>query len=345
MADTLSGLSERARLLGLFGVVALLHVVGWGVLVLVVTPARPGLLGTGVLAYSLGLRHAFDADHVAAIDNTTRAFREEGRRQIGVGFFFSLGHSTVVAAMALALTLATRSAQAELPVLHAVGGLFGTVVSGSFLSLIGLLNLVVLVDLVRVFRRMRAGDADWDAFEAGLAERGLINRFVSGFYERVHDSWQLYPLGVLFGLGFDTASEVALLAIAAGAASSGLPVVDVLVLPVLFAAGMCGLDTADGAFVAYAYEWAFTTPFRKVYYNVTVTGISVAVALFVGTVELAQVAALAFDLRGPGWSTVRGASLGSLGYVVVALFVAAWALSYGVWRFGGLADRANVESA
>ncbi|WP_199897040.1 HoxN/HupN/NixA family nickel/cobalt transporter [Halarchaeum acidiphilum] len=318
---------------------ALLHAIGWGVLLLVVTPSRPGLLGTGVLAYSLGLRHAFDADHIAAIDNTTRAFLEEGRRQVGVGFFFSLGHSTVVAAMALALAVATGVAQAELPMLRDIGGLFGTVVSGGFLYVIGIVNLIVLVDLVRAFRRTRAADdADDDSLDAHLGDRGLLNRFVSRFYERIDRSWQLYPLGVLFGLGFDTASEIALLAVAAGAASSGVSVTGILVLPVLFAAGMCALDTADGAFMAYAYDWAFTTPTRKLYYNVTVTAISVVVALFVGTVELAQVLASTLDLHGAVWTALRTLSLGALGYAVVALFAVAWALSYGVWKLGGFDD-------
>lgn len=329
------------RLAGLFGVVALLHVVGWGVLLVVVTPAHPALLGTGVLAYSLGLRHAFDADHIAAIDNTTRAFREAGDRQVGVGFFFSLGHSTVVAAMAVALAVATRAASAELPALRAVGGLAGTLVSGGFLSLVGLLNLLVLLDLVRTYRLAHASGADRDALNEALDGRGLFNRFVGGFYERIHDSWQLYPLGVLFGLGFDTASEVALLALAAGAANGDVSLAGVLVLPVLFAAGMSALDTADGAFMAYAYDWAFATPERKLGYNLAVTGLSVVVALVVGTVELARVLAATLDLQGPLAAAVRTVSLGALGYAVVGVFALAWLCSYGVWRLG-LLDRATT---
>ena len=335
MRTRIESMRERWRLAGLFGAVAMLHAVGWGVLLLVVAPTRPALVGTGVLAYSLGLRHAFDADHVAAIDNTTRAFREADRRRVGVGFFFSLGHSTVVAAMVVALVVATRLARADLPLLREVGGPLGTAFSGGFLTLVGLVNLVVLIDLVGTARRARVGDADPAALEGEPGGRGLLNRVVGVFYGRFRHSWHLYPLGVLFGLGFDTASEVALLAVAAGAASSGLPLTGVLVLPVLFAAGMCALDTADGAFMTYAYDWAFTTPVRKLHYDLTVTGISVVVALLVGAVELGRVAAAALGLDGPLASALRALSLGSLGYAVVVVFVLAWIVSYGVWRVGG----------
>ena len=342
--DQFAGQTTKFRLGGLFGIIALMHLVGWGVLLLVVSPGHPGLLGTGVLAYSLGLRHAFDADHIAAIDNTTRKFLQEGRKQVGVGFFFSLGHSTVVAVMALLLAVATQTAQAELPVLRNVGGLVGTLVSGGFLYLIGILNLLVMVDLGRIFLQMRDGDYDPERLESQLMKRGFVSRFAGRLFATVRSSWQLYPLGVLFGLGFDTASEIALLALAAGAASSGLSVTAILVLPLLFASGMCLLDTADGAFMAHAYSWAFSTPLRKVYYNLTVTGISVAVALLIGTVELLQVMASTLELRGDFWSVVRGLSLGKLGYLIVGIFVVAWLGSYLFWKFIRLEERWEVET-
>ncbi|WP_223301728.1 HoxN/HupN/NixA family nickel/cobalt transporter [Haladaptatus sp. R4] len=336
--------SERLRIGGLFGVVALMHLVGWGVLFLV-APDNPTLLGTGVLAYSLGLRHAFDADHIVAIDNTTRAALQDGRRHVGVGFFFSLGHSTVVAAMALALAVATDTARTALPSLETVGGFIGTLVSGSFLYATGLLNLLVLVDLFRVFLRMRDGDHDPEGLEAKFRKRGFVNRFAGRYFDAVRRSWHVYPLGVLFGLGFDTASEVALLAIAAGAASDGLSPTAIAVLPLLFAAGMSLLDTADGAFMLYAYDWAFSTPLRKIYYNLTVTGVSVAVALFIGTVELLQVLASGLDLRGGLWTAARSIDTGNVGYAIVALFVFAWLASYLFWRIGNIEERWSAESS
>ena len=316
-----------------------------GILLFAVSPENPALLGTGVLAYSLGLRHAFDADHIAAIDNTTRAALQDGRRHVGVGFFFSLGHSTVVAAMALALVVATQTARSALPTLETVGGFIGTLVSGSFLYAIGILNLLVLVDLFRVFVRMRNGAHDPDELETKLRKRGFVSRFAGRHFDAVRHSWHVYPLGVLFGLGFDTASEVALLALAAGAASDGLSLSTIAVLPLLFAAGMSLFDTADGAFMLYAYGWAFSTPLRKVYYNITVTGVSVAVALLVGTVELMQVLATTLDLGGGFWTAARSIDTGNVGYAVVALFVFTWLASYLFWRIGHVEERWNAESS
>ena len=322
----------------MFGFVGIMHLAGWGILLLAVAPQHPKMAGLGVLAYTLGLRHAFDADHIAAIDNTTRKFLQEGKKQLGVGFFFSLGHSTVVAGMALALALATKAAKEELPVLQGIGGIIATSVSGIFLYLIGILNLIVLVGIYRIFRRMRHGDYDAKELEEQLVNRGFANRFFRRLFGSIKSSWQMYPLGVLFGFGFDTASEIALLAISAGAASQGLPVVAILVLPLLFASGMCLMDTADGAFMAQAYDWAFSNPIRKVYYNLTVTGLSVAVALFIGTVELYQVATSGLDLGGV-LGFVQNLGFGYLGYVVVGMFVVVWAVSYLVWKVGGVEER------
>ncbi|WP_273842890.1 HoxN/HupN/NixA family nickel/cobalt transporter [Rubrobacter calidifluminis] len=332
------GRDVRLRLGGVFGVAGLLHLVGWGLLFLVVAPQHPKMLGLGVLAYTLGLRHAFDADHIAAIDNTTRKFLQEGRKQVGVGFFFSLGHSTVVAAMALGLALATRQAQRDLPALRAVGGVIGTVVSGGFLYMIGVLNLVVLVGIWKVFRGMRRGTYDREELEGLLAGRGLAGRFFGRLFDSIRSSYQMYPIGLLFGLGFDTASEIALLALSAGVATQGMSVWVVLTLPVLFASGMCLMDTADGAFMAQAYGWAFTNPVRKVYYNLTVTGLSVAVALLIGTVELFQVATSRVELGG-FLGEVQRLDFGYLGYAVVVVFLGAWAVSYLVWRLGRIEER------
>lgn len=331
--------SVMLRLGALFGTVGLMHLLGWGVLLLVVVPQYPKLLGPGILAYTLGLRHAFDADHIAAIDNTTRKFLQEGKKQLGVGFYFSLGHSTIVALMALALAVAARAAREELPTLQGIGGVIGTTVSGLFLYLIGILNLIVLIGIFRVFREMRRGQYDSAKLERQLTSRGFANRFFRSLFGSVRSSWQMYPLGVLFGLGFDTASEIALLALSAGAASSGVPVLGIMVLPLLFASGMCLMDTADGAFMAQAYDWAFANPIRKVYYNLTVTGLSVAVALFIGTVELFQVSTSGLDLGGGILGFVQNLDFGYLGYIVVGMFLAAWAISYLVWRTGRIEER------
>lgn len=330
--------SVRLRLGALFGVVGIMHLAGWGILLLIVTPSHPQMLGLGILAYTLGLRHAFDADHIAAIDNTTRKFLQEGKKQVGVGFFFSLGHSTVVAGMAIALAIATRAAREELPTLQGVGGIIGASVSGVFLYLIGILNLIVLIGIYRIFRQMRRGKYDSVELERQLISRGFANRIFGRLFNSIRSSWQMYPLGVLFGFGFDTASEIALLALSAGAASQGLPAAAILVLPLLFASGMCLMDTADGAFMAQAYNWAFSNPIRKVYYNLTVTGLSVAVALFIGTIELYQVVTSGLDLSGvPGF--IQNLDFGYLGYVVVGMFLVAWAGSYLIWKLGRVEER------
>jgi len=335
------------RRLGSFGaVIVLLHLVGWGVF-LVYAARYPRSFGIwmGATAYLFGLRHAFDADHISAIDNTTRKLMADGKRPLGTGFFFSLGHSTVVLGLTVALAFAARRIVGQVvnggSALHNTGSLIGTGVSGVFLYLIGLLNLVILLDVLRVFRAMRRGEYDEAALERRLQERGFMNRFFGPLARSIRSSWQMYPLGFLFGLGFDTASEVGLLAIGAGAATSGVPFVAVLSLPVIFAAGMAMMDTADGAFMTKAYGWAFSQPVRKVYYNITVTGLSVAVALLVGTVELLAVVQSHFALHGPGWDVVAtvGGSLNVVGLVIVALFVVTWTGSYAIWKVGRIEER------
>jgi high-affinity nickel-transport protein len=331
--------SEWRRLAGFAGAVVGLHVLGWG-LVLVFAAGKPVLVGLGTLAYTFGLRHAFDADHIAAIDNTTRKLRQQGRRPLGVGFFFSLGHSTIVFALAVGLAVAAAAVKADLPGFREVGGLIGASVSGTFLLIIGLLNLVVLVDVVRIAREIRGGRYDEERLEQRLMDRGFMNRFFVGrFFRLISRSWHMYPLGILFGLGFDTASEVGLLALTAGAAGGGTPVLAIVALPVLFAAGMSLMDTADGVFMSKAYGWAFSSPVRKVYYNLTVTSLSVAVALGIGMVELLQVLAERLGFDGGFWTWLGGLDFGTLGYVVVGVFLVTWALAYAIWKARRIEER------
>jgi high-affinity nickel-transport protein len=327
--------SALRRGVGGYGlVVVLLNLVAWTLLLVRVAPGDPPMLGLGVLAFTFGLRHGFDADHISAIDNTVRKLMqtERRRRPLGVGFYFSLGHSTVVALLALALVVAEQSVQAHIPTLQHVGSVVGTLVSGAFLYIIGFLNLAVLASLFALFRQMRGGRVCEAEVDEQLLKRGLMTRLLGSRWDMVRRDWHMYPVGFLFGLGFDTASEVALLAIAATAASQHEPLLTVMVLPLLFAAGMSLMDTADGVFMAAAYSWAFSDPLRKVYYNLTVTTVSVFVALAVGTVEVMQV--LAGELRLPGafWSGLQHLNFGLLGYGIVGVFVATWAIAYLVWK-------------
>src|SRR3989440_1834509 len=327
---------ERHRLAGFFGSVGLLPLVGWGLL-LMYGVSHPAFLGLGGLAYTFGLRHAFDADHIAAIDNTTRKLLQTGKKPVGVGFFFSLGHSTVVFLIAVALGLAVKSivqgvvgANGEL---RDIGGAVGTLVSGTFLVVIGIVNLAVLIDIVRVYRSMRRGEYDRDSLETELVAGGLMTRIFGRLFRVIEQSWQMYPIGFLFGLGFDTASEVALLAISAGAAAQGLPFTAVISLPLIFAAGLSLMDTTDGAFMSKAYSWAFASPIRKVFYNLTVTSLSVFVALFVGVVELLQILIDVLKLRGGIFDAIANFDLfGSAGVVIVAAFVLALGAAFVIYK-------------
>ena len=326
---------ELGRLGVLGGAVGTLHLAGWGLFVFYARH-NPALAGLGTLAYTFGLRHAFDADHIAAIDNTARKLLQGGRRSMGVGFFFSLGHSSIVLGLTAGLAFATKTVDASLPTMRSYGGIVGASVSGVFLLLIGLLNLAVLLDIFGVFRAMRRGRYDEQRLEQRLLEQGVMSRlFLKRIGDRIDRSWKMYPLGVLFGLGFDTASEVALLAVAAGVATHHVPFLAVLSLPILFAAGMSLMDTIDGAFMSRAYGWAFSSPVRKVYYNLTVTSLSVLVAIVIGGAELVQVLAS------------RGPDISKLGYVVVALFAGTWIVSALVWKLRGIERRwgAQLESS
>ncbi|WP_405818335.1 HoxN/HupN/NixA family nickel/cobalt transporter [Streptomyces sp. NBC_01390] len=340
---------EWIRVGGMAAFIVALHVIGWVTLVALVAPEHYSVggkafgIGIGVTAYTLGMRHAFDADHIAAIDNTTRKLMGEGQRPLSVGFWFSLGHSSVVFVLALLLSLGVKAlagpVQDDGSDLHHVTGLIGTTVSGTFLYLIAGINLVILVGIWKVFRQMRTGHFDEDALEEQLAGRGFMNRLLGRFTKSITKSWQMYPLGLLFGLGFDTATEVALLVLAGSGAASGLPWYAILCLPVLFAAGMSLLDTIDGPFMNFAYGWAFSKPVRKVYYNLTITGLSVAVALIIGTVELLGLLADQADLHGPFWDRVSGLDLNIVGYVIVGLFFGTWAVALVVWKVGRIEEK------
>jgi high-affinity nickel-transport protein len=330
-------------------VIVALHVIGWFTLVAIVAPEHRAIgtqtfgVGIGVTAYTLGMRHAFDADHIAAIDNTTRKLMGEGQRPLSVGFWFSLGHSSVVFALAFLLTLGVKTLAGPVrddgSSLHDVTGLIGTTVSGTFLYLIAAVNLVILAGIWKVFRGMRSGHYDEAALEEQLDNRGFLNRLLGRVMKSVSKPGHMYPLGLLFGLGFDTATEIALLVLAGSGAASGLPWYAILCLPVLFAAGMCLLDTIDGSFMNFAYGWAFSKPVRKVYYNLTITGLSVAVALLIGTVELVGLLVARLGLHGPFWNWISGLDLNVLGYVVVALFVATWVVALLVWRLGRIEEK------
>ncbi len=324
--------AETGRLGAMGAVIVALHVVGWG-LFAAYAPRYPAMAGLGAIAYTLGLRHAFDADHIAAIDNTTRKFLSEGKRQLGTGFFFSLGHSSVVFGMAVAIALGTRAVESKIPTFQHYGGIIGASVSGLFLWLIGVLNLIVLLDILRIYREMKAGRFDAEQLDETLTNRGFMSRFFGRFFRLMRSSWQMYPLGFLFGLGFDTASEIAFLAITAGVAGkAGIPFPAILSLPILFAAGMCLMDTVDGAFMTQAYGWAFSNPLRKIFYNITVTSLSVAIALLVGTVELIGVLAGQLRWRGPVVSFLDALNFQRIGYVIVGMFVVAWAGSVLIWK-------------
>jgi nickel/cobalt transporter (NiCoT) family protein len=327
-----------------------LHVIGFVILLAVVVPHHYRLgasgafaIGTGVTAYTLGMRHAFDADHISAIDNTTRKLMAEGERPMGVGFFFSLGHSTVVFVLALLFSVGIKALDGPVTHggsrLHGIASWIGTGVSGTFLYLIAALNLVILVGIVRVFADMRRGTYDEAALEVQLQSRGFMNRFLGRFTRAVTRSWHMYPLGILFGLGFDTASEVALLFLAAGAAGAGLPFYAILCLPILFAAGMSLLDTIDGSFMNFAYGWAFSKPVRKVFYNITITGLSVAVALVIGTIEIVGLLAEKLDGQGPFWAWWENIDINTLGFIIVGMFVATWAIALAVWHFARIEER------
>ena len=346
--------AEWRRVAVLAAVVIGLHAAGFFLLLVVVAPRGHELgatgvfgVGLGMTAYALGLRHAFDADHIAAIDNTTRKLMAEGQRPLSVGFWFSLGHSTIVFALGVLVVIGVRglagAVEDDGSGLQQATGLIGPLVSGTFLMFIGLMNLIVLVSILRIVGRMRQGQLDEAELEAELGQRGVMTRLYARSTRAVRKPWHMYPLGCLFGLGFDTATEVALLVLAGAGAAGGLPFYAILCLPILFAAGMTLFDTLDGMFMNFAYGWAFSRPVRKIFYNLAITGLSVAVALLVGGIELLAVLADELGLTGGVWDVVTGIDLNAIGYLVAALFVLTWALAVAVWRLGRIEERWSAE--
>ena len=340
---------EWRRLAAMFGFILFLHVAGAVLMFSAVNgnyKLGDGTLfgwGTAALAYTLGMRHAFDADHISAIDNTTRKLMSEGKRPLAVGFFFSLGHSSVVATLTILLNFGIKALGTQLKDensgLHHYTGLVGTTVSGAFLMFIAILNLLVLVSIVKVFVSMRRGLYNEEELEKHLDSRGFLMRFFGPLARRIDSSWKMYPLGILFGLGFDTATEVGLLVLTGSSVIAGLPWWATLSLPLFFAGGMSLLDTIDGSFMNFAYGWAFSKPVRKVYYNIIITGLSVGVALYVGGLELLQVLANQLDLTGGLWDYVMSFNLNSAGYIIVAAFVVVWSVALLIWKYGNIEGR------
>jgi high-affinity nickel-transport protein len=345
---------DTVKTAGLVAVIAALHVAAFGILFLLVVPGHYEVgskafgIGLGITAYTLGVRHAFDADHIAAIDNTTRKLMADGKRPVSVGFWFALGHSSVVvllAAMIAGGTALAGKVMNENSGTHKVLGVLGTTISGTFLYVIAALNLVALMGILKVFRAMRAGTYDESELEAHLDSRGFMNRILGRLTKSITRPGQMYPLGFLFGLGFDTATEVTLMVMAGSGAAAGLPWYAVLCLPLLFAAGMSLFDTLDGTFMNFAYQWAFSNPVRKVFYNLTITGLSIAVAFFIGTIELVGVLHDKFGMTDSVTGWIAGLDLDNVGYVIVGLFVVVWAAALSYWRLAKVEQKWSVRAA
>jgi len=324
----------RSRIVRLYAFLVVFNVVAWG-LALAASVRYPILLPTAFLAYTFGLRHAVDADHIAAIDNTTRKLMSDGQRPVGVGLFFSLGHSTIVVLLSVAIALSAGFIS-DIPTFREVGALIGTSVSAAFLLLIGIINLVVLIDVYRMFRSVsRGGSYSEETLEEFLNQRGLLARVFRPMLRVIHKSWHLYPLGLLFGLGFDTASEVALLGLAAASGVNHVPVVFILVLPALFAAGMSLIDSTDGVLMLGAYGWAYIKPIRKLYYNLNITLVSVLIAFAIGGLEILSIVADKLQLKGGIWDAVSNLDFQLIGFAIIGIFVVSWTASTLIYRWKG----------
>ncbi|MBK5305607.1 MAG: HoxN/HupN/NixA family nickel/cobalt transporter [Frankiaceae bacterium] len=348
---------EKIRVGLLFGAVAALHIVGFGLFAHYNSIAEyhqiadnKGTLlyaGAASLAYVFGLRHAFDADHIAAIDETTRLLLQKGKKPLGVGFFFSLGHSTVVFALSFAIAIAAQAAVGFQESFAGIGGVIGASVSGVFLYIIAGFNFVILMGIIRTWQDMKRGQYSPDELDELLAQRGLMNRIFKGRYNKfINHSWQMYPVGILFGLGFDTATEVGFLAISATAATAAvgsgvtLPPLAIIALPIIFAAGMSMMDTFDGVFMCKAYDWAFTNPLRKIFYNISTTGLSIFVAFIIGTIQLVSVISTKSGFADiQPFAYIAGIDLNRIGYFIVGVFLLTWLGSVAIWKYRRIEQR------
>ena len=355
MARSVLAPREWARLTAMFAFILAVNAAGWGIFLLYVMPHHfdyrseaggTGLgvgLGVAVTAWFLGFRHAFDADHISCIDNTTRKLMADGKRPLASGFFFSFGHSSVVVAVGIGITVAARAVFGAVVDPHSAfetaGGTIGTLLSAGFLYLIAALNLIVLAGIVKVFRDLRAGAYDEQELETRLQARGLMYRFFGPFMKSVNHTWQLYFVGLIFGIGFDTATEVVLLAATAYAAIQGLPYFAVLALPFLFSGGMMLFDTLDGCFMNFAYGWAFASPVRKVYYNLVITGLSIGAAFIIGTIEILGLLTSEIHLHGAFWSLMANFDTNVAGFCIAGLFIVVWAAALIYWRVGNVEAR------
>lgn len=341
--------AEWGRLGSMALVILALNVFGWGIYVITVLPHHfryTGLgigLGVAVTAWTLGARHAFDADHISAIDNSTRKLMADGKRPLASGFFFALGHSTIVVAVGVGITFAAKAVFGAMvdpdSAYETVGGAIGTLTAAGFLYLIAALNLIVLLGIFKVFRDMRRGVYDEAELERQLQARGMMWRFFGRFMRSINHTWQLFFVGLIFGIGFDTATEVVLLAATAYAATSGLPFYAVLALPILFSAGMILFDTLDGCFMNFAYGWAFARPVRKVYYNLVITGLSIAAAFLIGTIEALGVLTSELHLSGPFWDFMANFDINKAGFAIAGLFALTWLIAVALWRYGRVEAR------
>jgi high-affinity nickel-transport protein len=331
----------------MYGLIAGLHGAGWGLFVIYGHRLGPVYAGAGALAYSFGLRHAFDADHISAIDDSTRYLLQRGKQPLATGFFFSLGHSTVVRGLAAGIGVGAEAVRRQIPAFETIGSTVGATISGTFLLVIAVLDFIILLGIVKVWQKTKAGIYDREQLDDLMSQRGFMNRILGSRWRRfISDSWQLYPVGLLFGLGLETASEVGLLALTAAAASGRVqgragraPIAAVIALPLLFTAGMSLMDTTDGVFMAKAYSWAFSNPLRKVYYNMATVGLGVFVASVVGLVEYLQVFANHTHLHGVIWDWLRGLDFELLGYFIVGAFIAVWIGSAAMYKFRRIEQR------
>jgi len=325
--------TEKARIASVYSAIAAVTVLSMTAAA-VLGRISPVLNGLGIVAYVLGLRHGVDADHIAAIDNTTRKLMQQGKPRFTVGNWFSLGHSTIVVGLIAVVVFVTRSVIGQIPALQSVGDIVGTLVSGAFLFIIGFINLLIVFGVYRLFKQAKSGAMKEEQLEEYMQKRGFLNRLFRPLFRFVNDAWQIYPIGVLFGLGFDTATEVALIAISVGVgASSTIPLWQILVLPLLFTCGMVLTDTTDGVTMRFAYGWAFLTPLKKIYYNLAVTVMSVLVAFVIGGIELAQVLGTELKLSSGFWIWLENLDFETMGFAIVVIFVITWASAYGVWRY------------